>query len=131
MTTIESEKTEIQKPVAEVFGFLSNFNNFQKLMPPQVTNWSSTEEECTFTISGMATIGMKIVEKTPVTYLKITSNGKVPFSFFLHIKLEETGPAACRGQLVFEAELNPMLKMMAEKPLINFVNLLSGKLKDI
>ena len=32
---------------------------------------------------------------------------------------------------IFEAELNPMMKMMVAKPLGNFLNLLSEKLKEI
>ena len=33
--------------------------------------------------------------------------------------------------IYFEAELNPMMKMMVAKPLGNFLNLLSEKLKEI
>src|SRR4051812_5770061 len=117
MTKIESAKTEINKPAAEVFAWLSDFNNFQKLMPPQVSNWTSTTDECSFTINGMATIGMKIIEKTPNTNIKISSNGKVPFNFELQVFLEEKESNKCNGQLVFTAELNPMIKMMVEKPL--------------
>ena len=43
---IESDKSEINKPSSEVYNFLTDFNNFQKLMPPQVTNWKSTADEC-------------------------------------------------------------------------------------
>src|SRR5258708_5229654 len=124
---IESEKAEISKPASEVFSFLSDFNNFQKLMPPQVVNWKSTADECSFTISGMATIGMKIIEKTPNTHIKISSSGKVPFEFTLDVSLSETGPAQTTAQLIFESALNPMMAMMVEKPLKNFFNLLAGK----
>ena len=63
MTRIESDKVTVNKTSEEIYTFLSNFNNFQKLMPEQVTNWQSTEEDCSFTIAGMASLGMKIVEK--------------------------------------------------------------------
>ena len=128
---IESEKSEISKPASEVFSFLSNFNNFQKLMPEQVTNWHSTEEECSFTISSMASIGMKIVEKTPNTLLKVVSQGKTPFPFTLNIHITETAPDKCNGQLICEADLNPMMAMMAEKPLRKFFNVLAEKMKSI
>ena len=128
---IESDKSEINKPASEVFSFLSDFNNFQKLMPPQVTNWKSTAEECSFTISGMASIGMKIVEKIPNTLIKISSNGKVPFEFTLNIPLIENNPAQTTGQIIFESDLNPMMAMMVEKPLRNFFNLLAGKMKEV
>lgn len=131
MTKIESNKVEIENSATNVFNYLGNFKNFQALMPAQVTNWTATETECSFTINGMATIGMKILEKTPNSHIKITSNGKVPFDFILHVNIEEKEAAKSSGQLVFEAELNPMIKMMVEKPLTNFFNLLAERMKDI
>ena len=129
---IESEKSEINKPAAEVFAFLSDFNNFQKLMPPQVVDWQSTADDCSFKISGMATIGMKIVEKSPNTNIKIVSNGgKVPFAFTLNVNLTEVSPTQTSGQLIFEADINPMMGMMVEKPLRNFFNLLAAKMKEM
>ena len=85
---IESEKVEVNKSATEIYTFLSDFNNFQRLMPPQVTEWKSTTDECSFNINGMATIGMKIIEKTPHSNIKISSNGKVPFDFTLTISLQ-------------------------------------------
>ena len=131
MTRIESDNTAVKKSSEEVFNFLSNFNNFQKLMPEQVTDWKSTEEECTFTISGMATLGMKIVEKKPNDFIKVERNGKAPFDFTLEVLINQKSNSESEVQLAFNAELNPMLKMMAVKPLTNFLNLLVGKLKDI
>ncbi len=131
LTKIDSDKVEINNSAENVFNYLSDFRNFEKLMPPQVTNWQSTPDECTFTIKGMATIGMKIVEKTPHTKISITSHGKVPFQFQLFVLLTPKDATNCIGQLVFESELNMMMKMMVEKPLGNFFNMLTQKMKEI
>lgn len=131
MTKLESEKVDVNYSKEALFNFLSNFNNFQKLMPEQVTNWKSTEDECSFTISGMASIGMKIVEKIPHSEIKITSNGKVPFNFNLSVLINDAGENKSNGQLVFTADLNPMIRMMVEKPLGNFFNLLAKRMKDL
>ena len=100
-------------------------------MPEQVANWQSTENDCSFTIKGMATIGMKIVEKIPISLIKIISNGKVPFDFTLNVHLTETSPTQTTGQIIFESDLNPMMAMMVEKPLRNFFNVLAGKMKEM
>lgn len=131
LTKIESEKVEIPNSAENIFNYLSDFNNFEKLMPSQVTNWKSTSEECSFTINGMATIGMKIIEKTPVSKITITSHGKVPFEFKLFVLVTEKDAGNCVGQLTFESDMNPMIKMMVEKPLGNFFNMLAHKMKDI
>jgi hypothetical protein len=130
-TNLQSDKVEIDNSAQNVFTYLSDFRNFEKLMPSQVTNWQSTADECSFTINGMATIGMKIIEKNPNSKITITSNGKVPFDFKLFVLIEEAGENKCIGQLTFESDMNPMLKMMVEKPLGNFFNMLAQKMKDI
>ena len=131
MTRIESDKTSVNKSSEEIFNFLSNFNNFQKLMPDQVTNWASTEDECSFTIAGMASLGMKMTEKKPNDYIKVIRNGNAPFDFTLECLLKEKSTAESEVQLAFNADLNPVLKMMAVKPLTNFLNLLVQKLKEL
>jgi len=132
MTRIESEKVLISKPQSEVFSFLSNFNNFKQLMPEQVVDWTSTETECSFTIKGMASLGMKIAGKSPESEIRIINNGKAPFDFELYCMIEPAANSSqCNLQLLFDTDLNPFLKMMAEKPLKNFLNILVANLKTI
>ncbi len=100
-------------------------------MPEQVTNWSSTENECVFTIAGMATLGMKITERRPADYIKVEKNNVAPFDFTLECYIKKAENQNSEVQLAFNADLNPMLKMMAVKPLTNFLNLLVSKLKDL
>lgn len=130
MTRIESEKADIQRSAESIYNFLTDFNNFGKLMPPQVTNWQSNNDECSFTITGMASISLKIKEKIPPTNINIVSAGKSPFNFELKVILEPVNDTSCKAQVVLEAQLNPMLRMMAEKPLTNFVNLLVKAMKE-
>lgn len=131
MTRIESDKEVVSKSPEELFNFLSNFNNYQKLMPEQITNWKSTEDECSFTISGMANLGMKISEKKPNNFIRVVRHGEAPFDFTLECMMNEKSPGNSEVQMAFNAELNPMLKMMATKPLTNFLNILVTKLKEI
>ena len=126
MTRIESDKTLINKSQSEIFLFLSDFNNYKLLMPEQVVDWKATSDNCSFTIKGMASLGMKIKEKKPNTEIIIEKYGKAPFNFELHCIILSSieDPNQSYLQLFFDADLNPFLKMMAEKPLKNFLNLL-------
>lgn len=131
LTTLESDKVNIGKSAEKMYNYLTDFRHFEKLMPSQVADWSATENECSFTISGMATIGMKIIEKIPHSKIVVTSNGKVPFDFKMIVNFTDSGADSCVGQVNFEAELNPMMKMMVEKPLGNFFNMLANKMADL
>lgn len=131
MTRIESDSVQVAKSVNEIYNFLSNFNNFEKLMPEQVTDWKSSEEECSFTIAGMASLGMKIIEKRPSEFIKVTKNGSAPFDFNLEVNIKSLSETTTEVNLAFDADLNPMLKMMATKPLQNFLNLLVKRLPAV
>lgn len=129
MSTLESNPVTINKPAEEVYDFLSDFRNFSKLMPPQVEDWKATESECSFTVKGMASLGLKQTKKVPPALIEIEGSGRIPVGFTLRCHI--TGTKPCTVKLSLEAELNPMLKMLAEKPLTNFLNLLSAKLQEL
>lgn len=132
MTNIETDKVECQQSAEKIFTFLSDFNNFHALMPPQVTNWTSTSETCSFTINNMATVGMRVLSKEPFSKIHITSDGgKVPFSFTLDVVLVSTGENTCTGQLVFAGDIPMFIRPMVVGPLTNFFNLLARKMTEI
>jgi carbon monoxide dehydrogenase subunit G len=130
MTRLESNKVVIAKKPEEVFGFLSDFNNIGKLMPEQVIDFKTEGETCSFTIKGMATLGLTYESKKPFESVVMKSHGKVPFDFTLSCAIEPIGEESTLT-LYLDAALNPFLKMMAEKPLTNFLNLLAAKYRDI
>jgi hypothetical protein len=131
MTSFESEKLAIHTSAENIFNYLSDFNNFQELMPEQVTNWKSTREECSFTIQGMADLSMKMGSLSEYTKIVYESDGNKPFAFELVTNLYPLNDQSTETQILLNADLNPVLKMMAGRPLQNFVNLLVKKLKEI
>ncbi len=130
MSLIKSQAVTINKSDEEIFNFISNFTNFANLMPQQVQDVKITQDSCSFSMQGMPLIKLKIYEKTPFSSVKMKAeDGKLPFT--LSCSLESVNETQCIVQFHFEAELNPMMKMMVAKPLGNFLNLLSEKLKEI
>lgn len=127
-TKLQSQEVAIDKPAEGIYNFLTNLNNFEKLMPSEVSDWKSTIEECTFTLKGMPSIGFMILEQTPSTHIVYKGIGKLPAAVFLKVAINPNGDKACRAQLFLEAELNPMLKMMVEKPLTKFLDVLAHNL---
>jgi hypothetical protein len=78
----------------------------------------------------MTDIGLKRVAATPNSLIYLDSYGKVPFKFTLNIFLEEKENNTTEAKLKFDGEINPFMKMMVEKPLTNFFNMLSDKLVE-
>ncbi len=129
MANFTSEVKVINKPAHKIYDFLSNFKNFEHLMPEQVTNWEATETTCSFTVQGMADVGMKIKEKDLNTRVHIVSDGKLPFDFELTCHIEAIDENTSKAHIEINADLNPMMLMMVKRPLKNLVNLMAERLK--
>jgi len=130
---IEGKKVTINASRKKVFEFLSDFNNYEKLMPSQIVNWKSTSEDCSFTISNMADLKLKFDSKEPNERIKIVPEGKTPFNFSLLVVLQEDdlNEQNTIGGVDVDADLNPMLAMMAKKPLENLVNAMAENLNKV
>jgi len=130
MTTINSDKVLISRSNSVLFDFVSDFDNFGKLMPEQVTDWKSTVDTCSFTIKGMASLSMRMTVRQPNDKIVMKSEGKTPFAFELISQFVATDDNCTEAQIVFDADLSPMIALMATRPLQNFVNILVHKLKE-
>jgi hypothetical protein len=131
MTEIKSHEVDIKRSCNSLFVFLSDLNNLQQLMPEQVSDWKSTATECSFQVKGLAKIALKIEETQPDNLIVYGSSEKMPFKFRLKVFLTEQSENLTKGSMAFEAELNPMMKMMVEKPLKNFITLLADKMPSL
>ncbi|MCB0805311.1 MAG: hypothetical protein KDC05_05890 [Bacteroidales bacterium] len=131
MTTFKSQLISVNHSAKKVFDFLSDFRNFEKLMPDQVINWKATEDQCSFTIKGMADMAMRMGDNIPPVKITYLSEGKSPISFNLEFSIDQKETNRSDVQVILNANLNPMLKMMASRPLQNFVTLLAEKLKEV
>ena len=115
------------KPVAlsaeRAFFFYAEPDNLKELMPEQITDWESGEDWCRFLIKGMGHVKLKIGEKSPYSKLTYLPDGNMPFDFGLQFFFVSKNGNACEIQIVIDADLcNPMMAMLAKKPLQNLVN---------
>lgn len=129
MTIIESA-VEINKPVTEVYAFLSNMNNHQRLMPENIYNWESTEDEARFTIQNMAKLAIAITNRIENQELTATPTEKAPFEIELKWTVAESG-SGTTAKLIISADLNMMMKMLASGPLQKLVDHQTERLKEI
>lgn len=130
MTNITSTKKAIAASAETVYAFLSDFNNLKELMPSKVVNWSSTTTSCAFTIDGMAHLNMAFGKNVENEKIEMISAGKNPFSYDLSTNINKMEDENCEVYILFNADMNPMLAMMAKKPLQNFVDILVERLQE-
>lgn len=131
MTRIESKQVEIAQPAQQLYDFLLDMNNFQQLLPQErISEWKSDGASCSFKVQGAATIGLKIDGGTAPELLKLKATERSPFPFTLDVHLKESGGVTAIHQ-VFEADLNPFIKVMVEKPLKNLFDHIADRMAKI
>jgi len=131
MTNITSETVSLKTPIQEIFDFLSDLNNYNQLLPENnISDFQSTKENCSFKVQNAYNIGLdKVNEKSPnLVTLHSSENSPIKFELNIHIS-ENSGETST--YLNCEADLNPMLKMMVERPLQNLFNYMASRLKEV
>jgi len=131
MTTFESNIKKSSYSSEKIFHFLSDFDHFGEVIPKdKISNWQSFGNSCRFNIDPVGEVGLRIVEKEEPTTIKYTAEGKTPFNFFLWIQLKEVAEDDTRIKLTIKADMNPMIKMMASKPIKKFLEVLSDAIAN-
>lgn len=129
MTTIES-KSIINQPIEVVYKFLADCNNHEKLMPENVYNWSSTQDEARFTIQNMAKLALKVKERKENEEVLIVPSEKAPFDLTLLWRLKSVDASTSEVIFLINADLNMMMKMVASGPLKKLTDFQTAKLKE-
>ena len=122
---LESTKVSLEKSAQEVFNFLTNIENFEQLMPENISMFKVLDSETfLFALSGMPEIVLK--KKTmdpPHTIVLGAAGGKLDFS--LTAKIESPSETQSDVQLTFEGDFNAMMAMMIKAPITKFIETLA------
>lgn len=142
-----SEVKIINYPVENVYGKLSNLKNLENLMDPEklkevkekvpnapdlkLDNFQATEDECSFSISPIGKVGIRVVERELNKTVKLEGSESLPMKFNCWIQLVPLAQDSCKIRLTVHADMNPMIKMMINKHLKEGVNKVADALTKI
>jgi hypothetical protein len=131
MTIIQSKIVDITAHHEECYSFLTNMNNYHLLLPKDnISDWVSDDLMCSFKIQKMYKLELVYSAGHPFSKIHIKSGSSSPFSFDLFAHLEERNHETS-AQLICEADINPFLKLMVEKPLNNLFNYMAERLSKV
>lgn len=127
---LESDKIIIDKPAKEVFEFLSKVENFEKLMPENISKFELLDESSfLFALKGMPEIALKTKESNPPEKIVLgAAGGKIDFSLTGDIR--EITEGQSEVQLSFNGDFNPMMAMMIKGPITKFLETLSTNIPE-
>jgi len=126
--SILSETHTAKSTTDKLFDFMGDFNNFKHLLPEdKIQDFECTAEQCSFGIKGLMPLTIKIKERFPKSRVTFETTGIAKFVFTLHIHFL----ADQKTNVELEGDMNPFIKVMAEKPLSDLVNTMVSKLAGL
>jgi carbon monoxide dehydrogenase subunit G len=127
---IESKVVKINHCDERIFRFLSDFRNFDRVMPPDIKDWQSDENSCSFIVKGQRA-GLQFVDKEPFKTLKLSGSDQTPYDFNFWIQLKNLSNSETALKMTIKADLNMLLRTAVKKPLKQFLDQLADQLKII
>lgn len=115
----------------EVFSFVTDIRNFERFIPKgAINNWDAEKESCSFSVSMLGIVTVRLAEKEKNTKVVYTGDAlkKEDFSLVLFISDKVNNSAEVKVSL--SADLNPMMKMMANKPINQFLEMLIKEMEN-
>jgi hypothetical protein len=123
LSVFESRKGDLTCTPSELFDFATDIRNFKQFIPAgaSINDLNIESESCSFNISSMGNVTLNLFEKKP--FDKVVYNGTLfqsnSYSLVVDIRENLTGKAEVHLKLA--AQLNPLMKMLAAKPIENFL----------
>src|SRR5687767_2320544 len=128
---LESPKVTVDKPAQYIFDQLSNVQNFEKLMPENISKFEVTgEESFIFALKGMPEIKLKMKERNAPNKIVLgAASDKLPFT--LTGNISALSDSSSEVQLLFEGEFNAMMAMMIKGPITKFIETLAVNMNKL
>jgi hypothetical protein len=131
LSYFESRKGKIVSSAEDIFSFVTDLRNFAQFAPEgTITNWTAEREICSFSVPMLGTVGFKIKEKEPHTRVIYEGDALKKNDFVISLHITETGHELSDIIISLNADLNPMMKMMAASPINQFLEIIVKEMES-
>lgn len=129
MTEYESKEVMLNAERDTVYSFLSDFRNFNHLIPTQIKDWEATGDRCSFKADNAGVIKLRYQTRR-ADLIEIAPDMDLPIAgeIVLSIKLEDKSPKT-NAIVGANVSIPPMFKMMITRPLKNALDMIAAALE--
>jgi len=126
---LETPDIPVQKSAEVLYNFLTDFKNFEQIMPENTETFELRDNGFVFGLKGMPKIKLKLQNKIPFSKIILGSTAEqFPFTLVANIKENKEKSMV---NFKFDGKFNPMISMMVKKPLQKFIDTLSNNLEKL
>ena len=130
ISVFESRTGTLSCTSGEVYNFVTDIRNFGQFIPDgTITHWQAERDSCSFTVSVVGVIKVRLAVKEPCSRVVFKGDAMKINDFSLTLNIISGKSNSADVKILLEAELNSMLRMLATKPIIQFLEVLIGEME--
>jgi carbon monoxide dehydrogenase subunit G len=131
ISNFESRSGKLTCNSEEVFNFVTDIRNFERFVTPgTLKNLQAEKESCSFSISMLGTVSLRLSGKEKFTKAVYDGDALKKNDFSLVLYITDNGKNPAEVKVSLNADLNPMMKMMAIKPIRQFLEMLITEMEN-
>jgi carbon monoxide dehydrogenase subunit G len=130
LSNFESRTGKIVFSSQDIFSFVTDVRNFEQFVPSgTINNWNAEKESCSFSVSMIGTVSVRLTARTPYSSVVYEGDALKKNDFVLMLNISETAMEQSEVKVFLNADLNPIMKMMAAKPIEQFLEMLIAEME--
>ena len=131
LSYFESRTGKLTCNAEEVFDFVTDIRNFEQFIPKgNINNWKADKESCSFSVSMLGTVSVRLAEKEKCNKVVFMGDALKKNDFSLTLDISDNLNKTADVKVKLSADLNPMMKMMATKPIGQFLEMLINEMEN-
>lgn len=125
LSYFESRTGKVTSSAEDVYNFVSDVRNFERFIPDgTITNWNADRDACSFSVAMLGTVTVRVTGKEKFSKVVYEGDALKKNDFEITLNISDNGNNSSDVNVSLNADLNPMLKMMAAKPIAQFLEML-------
>ena len=130
LSYFESRTGMLTCTAEEVFNFVTDIRNFERFIPDgKINDWQADKDSGSFSVPMLGTVSLRLAEKEMFNKVVFEGDALKKNDFTLDLEIHKNINNTAKVKVAIKADLNPMLKMMATKPISQFLEKLISEME--
>lgn len=130
LSNFESRKGSLSGTPSEIFDFVTDIRNLRQFVPDNVVEDLVIDADtCSFRVPAMGTVKISLSGKEPVNQVVYSGTALQSNDFSLVLDINGNSEGKAEVLVKLDANLNPILRMMAAGPISDFLEKLVGEME--
>jgi hypothetical protein len=115
----------------EAFTFITDMRNFGRFVREgTIANWKADKDSCSFSVSMVGKVSVRVVEKVAFNRVVYQGDALSKNDFTINVDLSAHNDQPADVKLSVSASLNPVMKMMVDSPIRQFLEMLMNEIES-